>query len=140
LQSGLIAAGRRLPPWDPGASGWRQGAVWSWIPPMAREQKVKNKFYVFNQTRQSFLSLGITLADTHFGRLRGLLGKRKLRSDEGLWVVPSQGIHTIGMLFPIDVVYLDDHQRVIHVTEDLGPFRIAPVRMNCFFFIDMAFR
>lgn len=98
---------------------------------MAKERKVTKKFYVFNQTRQSFLSLGVALADTHFGRLRGLLGKRKLRSDEGLWVVPSQGIHTIGMLFPIDVVYLDDHQTVIHLTEHLGPFRITPVRMNC---------
>lgn len=84
-------------------------------------------FYVFNLTRQSFLSLGVSPADTHITRLRGLLGRMRLRSDEGLWVVPCQGIHTIGLLFPIDVIYLDQQQRVIHVIEHLSPFRVAPI-------------
>jgi uncharacterized membrane protein (UPF0127 family) len=98
---------------------------------MAQKSKPKETFYVFNQTRESFLSLGVTVADTHFARLRGLLGRRKLGPDEGLWVIPSQGIHTIGMLFPIDVVYLSQDLRVVHLEEHLGPFRIAPLRMNC---------
>jgi len=86
--------------------------------------------YVFNETRQCFLSLNVGLADTHFSRLRGLLGRMKLRRDDGLWVAPSQGIHTIGMLFPIDVVYLDARNRVIHLIENLRPFRIAPIRVH----------
>jgi uncharacterized protein len=86
--------------------------------------------YVFNETRQCFLSLNVGLADTHLSRLRGLLGRMKLRRDDGLWVAPSQGIHTIGMLFPIDVVYLDARNRVIHLIEHLGPFRIAPIRVH----------
>lgn len=84
--------------------------------------------YVFNLTRQSFLSLGVSPADTHMARLRGLLGRMKLRRQDGLWVVPCQGIHTIGLLFPIDVIYLDERWRVIHLIEHLGPFRIAPIR------------
>jgi uncharacterized membrane protein (UPF0127 family) len=84
--------------------------------------------YVFNVTRQSFLSLGVVAADTPFARLRGLLGRLRLRSDEGLWVVPSYGIHTFGLLFPIDVVYLDAHNRVLCVVEHLGPLRFAPLR------------
>ena len=87
-------------------------------------------FYVFNLTRQSFLSLGVSPADTHMTRLRGLLGKMKLRREEGLWVVPCQGIHTIGLLFPIDVIYLDERRRVIHLIEHLGPFRIASIRRH----------
>ncbi|MBI3696460.1 MAG: DUF192 domain-containing protein [Acidobacteria bacterium] len=86
---------------------------------------------VFNKSRQSFLSLGVKVADTHLSRLIGLLGRRALKSDEGLWVVPSQGIHTIGVLFPLDVIYLDEDHRVIHLIESLGTFRIAPVRMQC---------
>ncbi len=92
---------------------------------------MKGKVCVFNQTRQSFLGLDVTVADTHLARLVGLLGTRKLGTDGGVWVIPSQGIHTIGMLFPIDVVYLDTEQRVIHLIEHLGRFRIAPVRINC---------
>jgi uncharacterized membrane protein (UPF0127 family) len=86
--------------------------------------------YVFNETRQCFLSLNVTRADTHLKRLRGLLGRMKLHRDEGLWVAPSQGIHTIGMLFAIDAVYLDARNRVIHVIEHFKPFRIAPIRVH----------
>jgi hypothetical protein len=93
--------------------------------------QTRAKVCVFNRTRQSFLSLAATVADTHLSRLAGLLGRRRLRSSEGLWVVPCQGIHTIGVLFPIDVVYLDDERRVIHLIENLGPFRVAPVRIDC---------
>jgi uncharacterized membrane protein (UPF0127 family) len=91
---------------------------------------VKKTLLVFNLTRQSFLSLGVSPAHTHMSRLRGLLGRMRLRSDEGLWIVPCQGIHTIGLLFPIDVIYLDGNQRVIHVIEHLGPFRVSSIRIR----------
>ena len=89
------------------------------------------KYYVFNQCRQSFLHLGVARADTSIRRLRGLLGRWSLRSNEGLWVIPSRGIHTIGLFFPIDVVYLDESCRVVHLVESLKPFRIAPILMHC---------
>ena len=91
---------------------------------------VEKKLYVFNLTRQSFVSLGVSPAHTHMSRLRGLLGRMRLRSDEGLWIVPCQGIHTIGLLFPIDVIYLDGNQQVIHVIEHLGPFRVSSIRIR----------
>jgi uncharacterized membrane protein (UPF0127 family) len=92
---------------------------------------VESKVCVFNRNRQSFLGLDVRVADTHLARLRGLIGSKKLRTDGGVWLVPSQGIHTIGMLFPIDVLYLDKEQRVIDLIEHLGPFRISPVRIRC---------
>jgi uncharacterized protein len=96
-----------------------------------RKKQMKKKFYVYNETRQSFLSLGVSIADTFITSLKGLLGKRKLRNDEGLWVIPSQGIHTIGVLFPIDLVYLDANRKVIHLVEHLRPFRFAPIKTSC---------
>ena len=68
---------------------------------------MKTLYCAFNVTRQSFISLGVAVADSPFARLRGLLGKARLRSDEAMWVVPSHGVHTIGLRFPIDVIYLD---------------------------------
>lgn len=88
-------------------------------------------WYAFNITRQSFISLGVTVADTPWARLRGLLGKMRIRSDEGLWVVPSRGIHTFGLRFPVDVIYLDSNMRVVHLVEGLGPLRIGPLRLGC---------
>ena len=95
------------------------------------KKQMKKKFYVYNETRQSFLSLGVGIADTFFTSMKGLLGKRKLRNDEGLWVIPSQGIHSIGLLFPIDLVYLDANRKVIHLVEHLRPFRLAAVKPSC---------
>ena len=84
----------------------------------------------YNLTRQSFLGISVSRADTMLSRLRGLLGRRRLHQDEGLWMVPSCGIHTIGLLFSIDLVYLDSELRVIHLIEHLSPFRIAPVKTD----------
>ncbi len=93
--------------------------------------KPQEHYCVFNKTRESFLSLNVAPADTHLQRLIGLVGRLRLKSDEGIWVVPSQGVHTIGVLFAIDLIYLDEQHRVIHTVESLGTFRIGPVRRNC---------
>ena len=88
---------------------------------------MKTTRYAFNITKQSFINLGVTVADTPFARLRGLLGRMRLRTDEGLWIFPCRGIHTFGLMFPIDVIYLDTDLRVIHLVESLGTLRIAPL-------------
>ena len=84
----------------------------------------------FNQTRQAYLATALAVADTHWTRLRGLLGLRSgdFRNGSGLWIVPCHGVHTLGMGFPIDVVYLDRVMTVIHIQHDLQPWRFAPVR------------
>jgi uncharacterized membrane protein (UPF0127 family) len=64
-------------------------------------------------------------------RLKGLLGKLSLKPNDGIWLAPSCGIHTVGMLFPIDLIYLDAANRVIHLVENLGPFRISPFISRC---------
>jgi uncharacterized membrane protein (UPF0127 family) len=33
------------------------------------------------------------------------------------------------MRFPIDVVYLDESKRVVHLEPNLKPWRVAPVKM-----------
>ncbi len=94
-------------------------------------RRPRKTYCVFNKTRESFISLNIDAADTHFTRFRGLLGRMRLRSDEGIWVVPSYGVHTIGVPFSVDLIYLDDKYRVIDLIESLGSFRIGPVRLQC---------
>jgi uncharacterized membrane protein (UPF0127 family) len=90
----------------------------------------RRKYCVYNQTRESFLSLGVTAAATTFARLRGLIGKLSLKSDEGIWVVPSSGVHTLGVFVPLDLIYLDENHKVIHLVEHFPTFRIAPLRVQ----------
>jgi uncharacterized membrane protein (UPF0127 family) len=92
---------------------------------------MKRSYCVFNRTRESFLGLRVAPADTWLMRLRGALGRIGMKPDDGIWLSPSSGIHTIGMLFSIDLVYLDASNRVIYLVEHLGPGRISPIRMGC---------
>ena len=86
----------------------------------------------FNRTRETYLATALAVADTHWTRLRGLLGLAPddFRNGSGLWILPCHGVHTLGMGFPIDVLYLDGARTVVHVEHDLRPWRFAPVRMQ----------
>jgi uncharacterized membrane protein (UPF0127 family) len=88
--------------------------------------------YAFNRTRQAYLATQLCLAGTHWSRLRGLMctDAASFPAGQGLWIVPSRGVHTFAMRFPIDVVYLDEDKVVVHVEENLRPWRVAPVRMR----------
>lgn len=97
----------------------------------------RRTYCVYNQTRECFLSLNVTPADTSFARLKGLIGRLRLRSDDGLWVVPSSGVHTLGVLFPLDLIYLDEGHRVIHLIEYFPTFRIAPLRVRASSVLEM---
>ncbi len=83
--------------------------------------------YVYNKTRQTFLATEAALADSYLLRLVGLLGKTKrwAQLGRGLWIVQSSGVHTIGMLFPIDLIFLGKEKEVVHVEEHVRPFRIS---------------
>lgn len=86
----------------------------------------------FNQTRQRYLATELAIAQTHWSRLRGLLGtfEDDFRNGYGLWIKPCRGVHTLAMRFPIDVVYLDRAGKVVHLEHDLQPWRFSPVRMQ----------
>ena len=91
-----------------------------------------NRYYVYNTTRETFVATEAKLADGYFSRLVGLLGKtrRWARPGQGLWIIPSHGVHTIGMLFAIDLVFLGRDGLVVHTEEYLRPFRISRVTLK----------
>jgi len=80
---------------------------------------------VANRTRGTVLGSEIRIADTAMSRMVGLLAHSELRPGCGLLIVPSSGVHTFGMRFPIDVIALDRNLRVRGTWENLGPFRFA---------------
>ena len=71
---------------------------------------------------------GLTLADGPLTRMRGLLGRKSLPSDEGLLLRPAGSVHTWFMRFPIDAVFLDGEGRVLEIAADLRPWRAAGCR------------
>jgi uncharacterized membrane protein (UPF0127 family) len=80
--------------------------------------------FVYNKTKQTFLAFRVNVADSVAGRLIGLLGRRALKPDSGVWIYPANAIHTIGMLFSFDVVMIDKNFKVVSVKEMVKPFRV----------------
>lgn len=69
------------------------------------------------------------IAGSFMERAIGLLGRGYLDSNEGLWIAPCSGIHTIGMRFPIDVLFLNRHGCALRVAPYVHPWRFCgPVR------------
>jgi uncharacterized membrane protein (UPF0127 family) len=81
--------------------------------------------FVYNKSKETFLSFRVRVADSFLSRMIGLLGKRSLKPDGGVWIVPANSIHTVGMLFSFDLVMIDKDFRVVNVKEMVRPFRIV---------------
>lgn len=67
-------------------------------------------------------------ANTFWTRLVGLLNRAELSHTEGLLIEPCSSIHTVGMRFAIDVIYLSKENKVLGVHESVAPykFRVGP--------------
>ena len=81
--------------------------------------------FVYNKTKEIFIAFRVKVADSITSRLVGLLGKRSLKPDSGVWIVPANAIHTIGMLFTFDVILIDEDFKVVGLRELIRPFRIT---------------
>ena len=85
----------------------------------------QRQVFVYNQTRETFLAFRVKVADSLLGRLVGLLGRRSLEPDSGVWIVPANAVHTIGMLFSFDLVLIDKNFKVVGLRELVRPFTIT---------------
>ena len=70
----------------------------------------------------------LSRAETFLERLRGLLGRRSLDVAEGLWITPCGSVHTFGMRFPIDVVFVGRDGRIVRIVDRLVAGRVAFAR------------
>lgn len=73
----------------------------------------------------------IRVADKFFTRLRGLLFKDEIGDDEGLLILPCNQVHTIGMKFNIDVVFLSQAGEVLYFEKVMLPGKISPIIKGC---------
>lgn len=71
------------------------------------------KIRVTNPARGQVLCEAADIANSDAARRRGLLGRPSLGSGEGLWILPSDAIHTHGMKFPIDILFLGPQNEVL---------------------------
>lgn len=69
----------------------------------------------------------VVIAESIFERMKGLLGRQGIKQGEALWIKPCKSIHTVGMKFSIDVVFLDFDNRVIDIRGKVPPNRLTRI-------------
>ena len=80
---------------------------------------------VRNITRNTVLAETAIVANTSTKRRTGLLKHETLPRGEGLWIAPCEAIHTFGMKFPIDVVYLNKKKKIVKIRPAMPRRRIS---------------
>jgi uncharacterized membrane protein (UPF0127 family) len=70
------------------------------------------------------MEMEILVAETHRQRLRGLALRRRSRVRTALLIPGCRSVHTVGMLFRIDVLFLDREGRVLRVARRVAPGRV----------------
>jgi uncharacterized membrane protein (UPF0127 family) len=85
------------------------------------------KYSLINETKGNVIAENIIIADNIWTRLRGLMGRSKLRDNEGLLLAPCNAVHMMFMRFPIDVVFLSNDLVVISILYNLKPWHVSPI-------------
>jgi uncharacterized protein len=78
-----------------------------------------------NLTKRTVVADRAILANTSATRRTGLLKHDSLQDGEGLLIVPCEGVHTFGMKFPIDVIYLNKKHVVLKIKPEMPKRRMS---------------
>ncbi|HSH98542.1 MAG: DUF192 domain-containing protein [Methylophilaceae bacterium] len=79
-------------------------------------QLYKNNQLVVNQ---------VWLAKNVLQRMRGLLFRKPLERGQAMLIRPCSSIHTIGMSYPLDIVFIDAQGIVLKTLRNVRPLRMA---------------
>lgn len=82
------------------------------------------------ESRGGVIATNVRKAKGFFGRLRGLMYRNTLPEGEALLIEPCDAIHTFGMRFAIDVLFLDAEGVIVKALRSLKPGKIVKSAKN----------
>lgn len=80
---------------------------------------------IIDKTSNTVLVRSAEIARRVIPRMKGLLGRKRLEDGEGLVIMPCSSVHTIGMRFPIDVMFFDGRLRIVAIRRNMKSFRLS---------------
>ncbi|MCM8763315.1 MAG: DUF192 domain-containing protein [Candidatus Omnitrophica bacterium] len=86
---------------------------------------------IVNLTRNTIIAEKAEIANTFLKRLVGLLGRKKFKAGEALIFKNVSCVHTFGMRFAIDVLFVNRKGMVVAALPNLKPFRISGIYPFC---------
>jgi len=81
--------------------------------------------YIYSERTEDLLFSNGQLVEGFFARAKGLLFRESIASDEAMIFERCKSVHTIGMMFSIDLIFLDEKKTVLKIVERLKPNRVA---------------
>ncbi|MFN8577842.1 MAG: DUF192 domain-containing protein [Candidatus Sericytochromatia bacterium] len=82
---------------------------------------------IANSKNNEILGDKIIYANTPYRRFIGLMGKKEINEGQGVFLTPCNSIHMMFMKFPIDIIFLDRKNKIIHITENIQPWKISKI-------------
>jgi uncharacterized protein len=93
---------------------------------------------IVNKNKATVVGAQISVADSFFPRLIGLMGRRSLEPGHGMLITPSSGVHTCWMRIAIDVVALDKRNRVLKLGHAVKPWRLSGLTLKTIRVLELA--
>ena len=92
---------------------------------MGSTEAIENRLRVTNRRSGQLLTSRAGIANTSELRRRGLLKHTSLEAGDGLWIAPCEAVHSFGMKFTIDVIYLSKQKIVLKIRPNMVKRRIS---------------
>jgi hypothetical protein len=92
---------------------------------------------IINKTKNTILAKELIFADTPLKRMKGLLGKEEFKQGQALIIKPCNSIHTCFMHFTIDVIFVDDNNKIVKVISRLKPWHFGGLYIWAKFCIEL---
>lgn len=86
---------------------------------------------LYDETGAACLVPAVRLAALWWERAAGLLVLPPLKRGEGLLIDSCRAVHTIGMRYPIDIIFVDSEWSIVRVVNQLPTFRFRAARAAC---------
>ncbi len=82
---------------------------------------------ITNVSQNSLIARRVNVANTFGARLKGLMGRASIGSEEALVITRCQQIHMFFMRFAIDVIFVDGDNRVVGLVRNIRPYGLSPI-------------
>jgi uncharacterized protein len=80
---------------------------------------------IHNQKNNHILGKNINEATGLYDRTKGLMFSRSMSGFDGLLIRACNSVHTCFMCYPLDLIFLDKHERVVKCIENKKPWRMT---------------
>lgn len=80
--------------------------------------------WIENCTQGTMIAHHVLVADCFWKRLKGLLGTKSLALGHGLIITPCSSVHTFGMAYPIDILFVSQDHQIIKIIHGMTPGRV----------------